>query len=45
MGGPRERPGRFKMVVRADRVLFLDSRLAAPEGEKLTEELVEDLPF
>ena len=36
---------RFKMIVRADRVLFLDSRPAAPEGEELAEELVEDLPF
>ena len=36
---------RFKMIVRADRVLFLDNRPTAPEGEELAEELVEDLPF
>ena len=36
---------RSKLVVRADRVLFLDSRPAAPESEELAEELVEHLPF
>ena len=36
---------RLKMIIRADRVLFLDNRPMAPDGEELAEELVEDLPF
>ena len=36
---------RSKMIVRAESVLFLDSRPVAPESAELAEELVEDLPF
>ena len=36
---------RFKTVVRADEVLFLDARERAQDEAEAVEELVEDLPF
>jgi hypothetical protein len=36
---------RFKSVVRADEVLFLDARQEQAEAAEVVEETVEDLPF